>query len=328
VLYDPGIISGVTGVKTVYRFALAMLALLMGATVAAAPTPEQHDPGMEDWVEAGAALAEEFLDPDFLDALEKGDRQTVEHFLERFSGELQSDYVLDLAEMETLAGSALAIMERYEETQPYAVWLKARLDYFKMADRIKKLTPPPKPAPGKPPPNPSPPSPAKQRELWVEQIRKEPAPPRARQHLDAMKKIFRQEKVPPELVWIAEVESSFDSRARSPAGAAGMFQLMPATAKRFGLRTFPLDERYRPNPSATAAAKYLRYLHQKFGDWRLAIAAYNAGEGRVSKAREKSLERSFDAIAAKLPAETQLYVPKVEATVLRREGLKLDALGR
>jgi membrane-bound lytic murein transglycosylase D len=122
------------------------------------------------------------------------------------------------------------------------------------------------------------------------------------------------------------VESSFDPRARSPAGAAGLIQLMPATAKRYGLRTWPLDHRLRPDDSARAAAKYLDYLHTHFKDWRLALAAYNAGEGTVEKLLQKHKARTFDEIATHLPAETQMFVPRVEATLARREGLKLSQL--
>ena len=105
-----------------------------------------------------------------------------------------------------------------------------------------------------------------------------------------------------------------------------MFQLMPATAKRFGLHRWPLDQRYKPEPSARAAAKYLQYLHAHFKDWRLALAAYNAGEGTVEKALEKYHATTFDGIAAHLPAETQMYVPRIEATILSREGVKLTQL--
>jgi hypothetical protein len=67
------------------------------------------------------------------------------------------------------------------------------------------------------------------------------------------------QKIPPELVWVAEVESSFDPRAESPAAAAGLFQLRPETAKRFGLSLWPRDQRFQTQASATDSARYLQY---------------------------------------------------------------------
>jgi len=99
------------------------------------------------------------------------------------------------------------------------------------------------------------------------------------------------------------VESGFDQRALSPAGAAGLFQLMPDTARRFGLSLWPRDQRYQPESSATASARYLKYLHERFKDWRLALAAYNAGEGTVQKLLDRYKTASYDAIAGHLPAE-------------------------
>jgi membrane-bound lytic murein transglycosylase D len=153
-----------------------------------------------------------------------------------------------------------------------------------------------------------------------------PWPKPAKAYVPKLKPIFAEQKVPPELVWVAEVESSFDPRARSLEGAAGLFQLMPATAKRYGLRTFPFDQRLKPEPSAQAASKYLHYLYGHYKDWRLALAAYNAGEGTVDRLLKKQKKKTFDAIAMQLPAETQMFVPKVEATVFRREGLRLAEL--
>ena len=102
-----------------------------------------------------------------------------------------------------------------------------------------------------------------------------------------------------------------------------MFQLMPGTAKELGLRRWPFDQRYQVGPSAQGAARYLKRLHTQFGDWRLALAAYNAGPGKVQRLLERKQTRSFDGIATALPAETQMFVPKVEATILRREGVSL-----
>ncbi len=141
-----------------------------------------------------------------------------------------------------------------------------------------------------------------------------------------MKPIFAAQKVPPQLVWLAEVESSFDPRARSPVGAAGLYQLMPGTAKSLGLSLRPSDQRQQPDKSALAAAKYLRYLYDRFKDWPLALAAYNAGEGRIRSLLEQHKARTFDQIAIHLPVETQMYVPKLEATLRRREGVDLSQL--
>ena len=68
------------------------------------------------------------------------------------------------------------------------------------------------------------------------------------------------------------------------------------------------------------------HLHGRFGDWRLALAAYNAGETRVDELLRKYKARTFDGIADRLPAETQMYVPKVEGTLRKREGLALNEL--
>src|SRR5207244_4585519 len=115
------------------------------------------------------------------------------------------------------------------------------------------------------------------REIWIKKVAEHPWPKAAQPYVSRLKPVFAAEKVPPELVWLAEVESSFDPRARSPAGAAGLFQLMPDTAKRYGLRVSPFDQRLHADQSAEAAAQYLRYLHGHFKEWRLALAAYHAG---------------------------------------------------
>jgi soluble lytic murein transglycosylase-like protein len=127
-------------------------------------------------------------------------------------------------------------------------------------------------------------------------------------------RIFVEEGVPLELLVVAEVESGFDPQAISPKGARGPWQLMPATAERFGLRVDKLvDERTQPQLSTRAAARYLRELHEQFGDWLLALAAYNAGEQRVAKAVERGGTRDFWQLSQQrlLPEETRRYVPAV-----------------
>jgi membrane-bound lytic murein transglycosylase D len=200
------------------------------------------------------------------------------------------------------------------------------LDYFKVAKELLLTIPPPNSASNdvaQLQPNPSA---ARQREVWVTEVAKQPWPPAASNYVMRLKNVFVEERIPAELVWIAEVESSFDVEARSPVGAAGLFQLMPETAKRFGLSLWPRDQRYQPDPSARASAQYLKFLYDKFKDWRLALAAYNSGEGTVQKLLKRRNTRSYDEIAGDLPVETQMFVPKVEAVLLRREGLKLGDL--
>jgi membrane-bound lytic murein transglycosylase D len=101
---------------------------------------------------------------------------------------------------------------------------------------------------------------------------------------------------------------------------------MPRTARSLSLSLQPEDERLQTGKSAGAAARHLRHLHERFGDWRLALAAYNAGETRVDELLRKYKARTFDAIVDHLPAETQMYLPKVEASLRKREGLALDEL--
>jgi len=149
---------------------------------------------------------------------------------------------------------------------------------------------------------------------------------RADDPIRQLKRIFLGEGVPGELVWIAEVESAMNPRAESHAGAAGLFQLTAETARRFGLRTGSCDERFHPEKSASAAARYLKLLHREFGSWPLAIAAYNAGEGRVSRTLEYLDVESFREIAEHLPAETRSYVPRVLSLVADREGVSPEAL--
>ena len=158
------------------------------------------------------------------------------------------------------------------------------------------------------------------------QLRGQPLPAAADAVLPEIKAIFAGEGVPPELAWIAAVESAFDPRARNPSGAAGLFQFKPATAERFGLRTEPQDERMISARSAQAAARYLRLLHARFGCWSLAVAAYNAGEGRIGRTLEACGANTFDEIVERLPLQTRFYVPKVMAVVGLRENVSLDAL--
>ena len=138
-------------------------------------------------------------------------------------------------------------------------------------------------------------------------------------------RIFAEAGVPIDLLVVAEVESSFNPMAMSPKGARGPWQLMPATAERFGLRVNEqIDERIHPERSTRAAARYLRELYEQFGDWLLALAAYNAGEQSVAKAVQRSGTRDFWRLSQQrlLPAETRRYVPLVLNSEIPRKELR------
>ena len=140
---------------------------------------------------------------------------------------------------------------------------------------------------------------------------------RANYFMPMVRKIFRQEGLPEELAYLAVVESGFNPFATSPANAAGIWQFIPSTGRRFGLRIDDyIDERRDPYKSTIAAAKYLKTLYNMFGSWELAIAAYNCGEKCVAKRLESSSATSFSEIKETLPSQTKEYVPRFFAILL------------
>jgi membrane-bound lytic murein transglycosylase D len=270
--------------------------------------------------------ARDNLDTNVLNSLPKVEDPAVQQFFRDVQQRFQGDYVVDLAGLRQTARAMLPLLESREETQPYAAWLAAQMDYFDVADEICLTIPVPRAETNQPPPPMANPPPQTERDIWVRRAAGRPWSAGAKEFVPQLKPVFAAQKIPSELVWVAEVESSFDWRARSPAGAAGLFQLMPDTAKQYGLSLFPRDQRFQTEPSATASAQYLKHLYGRFQDWRLALAAYNAGEGAVQKQLDRYQLRSYDDIAGHLPAETQMYVPRVEAVVLQRDGAKLQQL--
>jgi membrane-bound lytic murein transglycosylase D len=280
--------------------------------------PDELLQSVEQW-------ARENLDESVLQMLEQVDQDRVREFFAELQRRFEGASVYDLGSLKDTASRLLPLLQRFEETRPYAVWLQTHFDYFDTAEELRREMKPPSTKPGAPAPLVNP-APQLQRSVWNKRLTKRPLPALAAAQVPRLKEIFTAEKMPPELVWMAEVESSFDPSARSPAGAAGLFQLMPATARTLSLSTWPRDERLQPEKNARAAAKYLRYLYGRFGDWRLALAAYNVGETRVHNLLKGQKTRTFDAIAGRLPAETQMYVPKVEATLRLREGRTLADL--
>ena len=295
------------------------------ATARAAPGDAVDLSGV---MQAAQAWAQDNLDTNFLNSLPTLDEQAVTNFFNEVQKRYQGEVVVDIGDLRATAQTVLPILQSYEETQPYAAWLKSQLDYFEVADDLRRTAPPVKgetnhPAPPVVMANPTP---QREQEIWIQKVSGRPWPAGAKEYVPRLKPIFAAQKVPPQLVWVAGVESSFDRRARSPRGAAGLFQLMPDTAKRYGLSLWPRDQRYQLEPSAMATARNLKELHDRFHDWRLVLAAYNAGAGRVQKLMERYRAQNYDGIAAHLPAETQMYVPRVEATIREYEGVKLEQL--
>lgn len=124
--------------------------------------------------------------------------------------------------------------------------------------------------------------------------------------------ILREEGVPDEVVALVLIESAGRATALSPKGARGIWQLMPDTARRYGLAVAAdRDERFELLKSTRAAARYLRDLYQRFGDWRLAFAAYNAGGHAVERAVTRTGRGDFLRIDSALPEETRNYIPAV-----------------
>jgi len=133
-----------------------------------------------------------------------------------------------------------------------------------------------------------------------------------------MRKIFREEGVPEDLIYIGLVESAYNPYAQSVAGAAGIWQFVRGTGRRYGLKqSGALDDRHDPEKSTRAAARYLHDLDEMLGDWHLALAAYNAGEYRVLKVIEKTGIKDFWRMSGRglLPQETINYVPAVLAAI-------------
>ena len=137
--------------------------------------------------------------------------------------------------------------------------------------------------------------------------------PRMERFLGYIHQRVQARGMPSELALLPIVESALDPYAFSPGGAAGLWQFMPATGRRFGLnRSWWYDGRRDPVAATEAALDYLQMLHRKFDDWPLAIAAYNAGEGSVQRAQRRSPDgATFWELP--LPRETRAYVPRLLA---------------
>ena len=156
---------------------------------------------------------------------------------------------------------------------------------------------------------------------WVDFYTKDPAylrrmSERAGQYLYHIVEEIENRGMPTELALLPFVESAFQAEALSRAKAAGLWQFMPATGKAYDLaQNLWRDDRRDILESTRAALDYFEYLHGMFGDWHLALAAYNWGEGSVQRAiqRAKRRKQPTDYLHLRMPRETANYVPKLEA---------------
>ncbi len=149
---------------------------------------------------------------------------------------------------------------------------------------------------------------------------------RSGRYLATIRRILKEEGMPLDLAYLVAVESNYQARVRSSASAVGFWQFIASTGRRYQMRQNRwLDERMELESSTRAASRYLRYLYDRFGNWEHALAAYNAGEGRVNKtirrAKKKGLPTDFWSLK-KLPRETRGYVPAFMAVTILSKNLE------
>jgi peptidoglycan lytic transglycosylase D len=137
---------------------------------------------------------------------------------------------------------------------------------------------------------------------------------RSGRYMTLFRDVLKKEGLPPDLVHLVFVESGFNVHARSVSAAVGPWQFLRSTGRLFGLTVNQwVDERKDPEKSTVAAARYLKHLYSIFGDWPLALASYNAGEGTVLRAIKKQGTTNYWDL--RLPRQTEDYVPQFMAVL-------------
>src|SRR5512133_410101 len=142
---------------------------------------------------------------------------------------------------------------------------------------------------------------------------------RSGRYREMIERVFKEEGVPQDLIYLAQAESGFHPLALSRAGARGMWQFMASRGVDYGLRrNWWVDDRQDPERATRAAAKHLKDLYKQFGDWYLAMAAYNSGPGTVQRAVERTGYADYWELYRRgvLPAETRNYVPIILAITI------------
>jgi membrane-bound lytic murein transglycosylase D len=138
---------------------------------------------------------------------------------------------------------------------------------------------------------------------------------RKEQYFPMYEETMKDFSIPVEIQHLSIIESGLDPKIKSHMGAMGLWQFMPATGREYGMQVNPdIDDRMDPEKSTEAAAKYLKALYKMFGNWEVALAAYNCGPGNVRKAiRHSGGKTTFWGIYDYLPKETRSYVPQFQA---------------
>ncbi len=342
------IAAGLAGLLAVATFAAEPPSSSTSSAPPAPPAKPPSDADTDALFQAGKQLFNDYAPPEVKAQYDFPTKQQWDAFAVRLQRALEGDSLEDLADYAPQARALLTTLRTLGVDDDLADWLEQRLDEVEAAQQIRTLPPPtpltptpppvvgPRPTPTPAAPAPPPPrapgpralSPAPEGsiphyDLWLGRVRNRPVPARAAELMPGLRSAFAAEGVPASLAWIAEAESSLNPTARSPSGAKGLFQLTPDTAHRLGLSTFLPDQRTDPEKSAHVAARYLKQLHTEFGNWPLALAAYNAGAGRVSRALASRHAKDFAGVADALPVETRMYVPKICALVAVRTGASI-----
>ena len=148
---------------------------------------------------------------------------------------------------------------------------------------------------------------------------------RSGRYQEMVQEELRGRNMPEDLIWVAMIESGFDATAKSPAGAVGLWQFMPQTGAVYGLRQNKfVDQRRNPRAATQAAVHHLRDLYMRFGQWDLALAAYNMGYDQLLERIDQAGTTDFTELTRQgvLPSETAKYVPKIIAAAIVANNLE------
>lgn len=153
---------------------------------------------------------------------------------------------------------------------------------------------------------------------------------RSGRYQEMIQEELRARRLPEDLMWLAMIESGFDPKAKSPMGAMGLWQFMPATGAVYGLRqNHHVDQRKNPRLATQAAVHHLRDLYMRFGDWDLALASYNMGYEQLLDRIDRYGTADFNELVRQgaLPEETSKYVPKIAAAAIVANNLDRFGFG-